>query len=206
MVAARTAHARQTIMEDLAQATPGQGAGPFYPVVKPLDQDADLTRISGRPGQARGQVLHLTGRVLNLEGRPVRGATLELWQASMPRRISPMVSTLRKISSSPRLSDHWRTPAGNTPKSPHGLATARVPQGTSFSRCPMRVRTQKAPGSGDDQVLFVCDEAIFSSASSRFTISGSFLRITVFLSHVLLSIEGEPETTESSGMSLPMPV
>ena len=29
--------------------TPDQILGPFYPVVKPLDQDADLTTIAGQP-------------------------------------------------------------------------------------------------------------------------------------------------------------
>ena len=39
----------------LAQAfkrTPLQTLGPFYPVLKPLDQDADLTTIAGKPGRA----------------------------------------------------------------------------------------------------------------------------------------------------------
>jgi len=78
----RPAWAQQTPMDEIEEATPGQGAGPFYPVMKPLDRDADLTRVSGRDGQAEGQVVHLMGRVLNLDGRPVRNATIELWQAN----------------------------------------------------------------------------------------------------------------------------
>src|SRR5262249_13900713 len=54
----------------------------FYPVRKPLDQDADLTTIAGKPGRAEGQVMHVMGRVLNLEGQPVQGARVEIWQAN----------------------------------------------------------------------------------------------------------------------------
>ena len=69
----------------LAQAlkrTPGEILGPFYPVLKPLDQDADLTIISGKSERAQGQVLHLMGRVLNLKGESVAGARVEIWQAN----------------------------------------------------------------------------------------------------------------------------
>jgi len=69
----------------LAQAfkrTPRQDLGPFYPVLKPRDQDADLTTIAGQSGRAEGQVLHVMGRVLNLQGQPVQGARMEIWQAN----------------------------------------------------------------------------------------------------------------------------
>jgi protocatechuate 3,4-dioxygenase, beta subunit len=61
--------------------TPHQILGPFYPI-KPLDQNADLTRVPGRPGRAEGQVLNVMGRVLNLKGEPVRNAKVEVWQAN----------------------------------------------------------------------------------------------------------------------------
>jgi protocatechuate 3,4-dioxygenase beta subunit len=64
------------------QPTPGQIMGPFYPVLRPLDQDADLTTIAGQEGRAQGQVIHVMGRVLNLQGQPVQGARVELWQAN----------------------------------------------------------------------------------------------------------------------------
>jgi len=69
----------------LAQAfrrTPDQILGPFYPVRKPLDQDADLTTIAGKPGRAEGQVIHVMGRVLTVAGQPVHGARVEIWQAN----------------------------------------------------------------------------------------------------------------------------
>jgi protocatechuate 3,4-dioxygenase beta subunit len=60
--------------------TPGQTEGPFYPVAFPADSDSDLVRVTGRAAQAMGQVTHLTGRVLDRQGRPVRGAAVEIWQ------------------------------------------------------------------------------------------------------------------------------
>jgi len=68
----------------LAQAllpqTPAQTAGPFYPPVLPLDDDADLTRVSGTAGRAEGRVAELAGRVLDSSGRPVSGVRVEIWQ------------------------------------------------------------------------------------------------------------------------------
>lgn len=64
------------------QPTPGEIMGPFYPILKPLDRDADLTAIAGKPGRARGQTIHLTGRLTNLKGEPLQGARIELWQAN----------------------------------------------------------------------------------------------------------------------------
>jgi protocatechuate 3,4-dioxygenase beta subunit len=62
------------------EATPGDAEGPFYPRRLPPDADADLTRVSGRAGTARGTVLYLTGRVLATDGRPLPQAKVELWQ------------------------------------------------------------------------------------------------------------------------------
>ena len=62
--------------------TPQLTSGPFYPLIKPLDQDADLTLITGKQGRAQGKIIHLTGRVLNGRGEPVSGATVEIWQAN----------------------------------------------------------------------------------------------------------------------------
>ena len=66
--------------------TPGEIVGPFYPVLKPLDHDADLTNIAGKTGRAQGQVIHLMGRVLNVNGEPVKGARVEIWQANSQGR------------------------------------------------------------------------------------------------------------------------
>lgn len=60
--------------------TPSQTEGPFYPLTLPLDSDNDLVRVAGRSERAAGTVLHLGGRVLDPERRPVRDARLEIWQ------------------------------------------------------------------------------------------------------------------------------
>jgi protocatechuate 3,4-dioxygenase beta subunit len=62
--------------------TPGQILGPFYPVAKPPTQSADLVNLPGRPGRAEGQILHVMGRVLTREGKPIEGARVEIWQAN----------------------------------------------------------------------------------------------------------------------------
>ncbi|HYJ39240.1 MAG TPA: protocatechuate 3,4-dioxygenase [Steroidobacteraceae bacterium] len=62
--------------------TPTQVLGPFYPLEKPLDDDADLTMVKGRKARAKGQVVHVMGRVVNADGEPVKGARIEIWQAN----------------------------------------------------------------------------------------------------------------------------
>jgi protocatechuate 3,4-dioxygenase beta subunit len=61
-------------------ATPRQTEGPFYPVKWAGDADADLVVVQGEAAKALGQVLHVEGRVLDLSGQAVAGATVEIWQ------------------------------------------------------------------------------------------------------------------------------
>lgn len=61
-------------------ATPGQTEGPFYPVAFPPDMDNDLVRVTGQAAQALGQVIHVSGRVLDLRGEPRPGSVVEIWQ------------------------------------------------------------------------------------------------------------------------------
>lgn len=62
--------------------TPPQTAGPFYPPQAHRfgDEDADLVKIEGRVREAGGEILHLSGRVLDESGAPRAGAMLEIWQ------------------------------------------------------------------------------------------------------------------------------
>ena len=62
--------------------TSSQDMGPFYPLIRPADHDADLTRIKGRGGVAAGQPIQLVGRVIDARGNPVRGAMIDLWQCN----------------------------------------------------------------------------------------------------------------------------
>lgn len=66
--------------------TVNQTIGPFYPVERPLDQDADLTIVRGARGAAKGQVIEVSGRVLDPDGRPIPGARIDLWQANAAGR------------------------------------------------------------------------------------------------------------------------
>ena len=74
--------ARLLAQESALRATPAVALGPFYPDRLPADQDADLTAVAGRAGRAVGQILYLSGRILDTRGRPLSGARLELWQAN----------------------------------------------------------------------------------------------------------------------------
>lgn len=60
--------------------TARQTLGPFYPDRIPIDHDNDLVRFEAGEGTAIGTVAHVSGRVLDLSGRPVAGAVVEIWQ------------------------------------------------------------------------------------------------------------------------------
>jgi len=62
----------------LRRRTPDQILGPFYPVHQLPDPGGDLTE----GGRAAGLVLHLSGRVVMLDGTPVAGAEVQIWQAN----------------------------------------------------------------------------------------------------------------------------
>lgn len=59
--------------------TPRQTEGPYYPVAVPDDSDGDLL-INGRLHYAQGKPTWLRGEVTDPDGRPIRGAQVEIWQ------------------------------------------------------------------------------------------------------------------------------
>ncbi len=59
--------------------TPGQSEGPFYPLELPADSDGDLL-ANGSLRYTAGQPVWVDGTVTDLDGRPVRGAVVEIWQ------------------------------------------------------------------------------------------------------------------------------
>jgi protocatechuate 3,4-dioxygenase beta subunit len=65
--------------EELAR-TPSRTEGPFYPDRLPLDTDNDLIIVNDGITAAVGEITHLTGKVLDATGSPVRNATVEIWQ------------------------------------------------------------------------------------------------------------------------------
>jgi protocatechuate 3,4-dioxygenase beta subunit len=66
--------------------TPSADLGPFFPLQKPVDSDADLTRIRGKSGRALGAVVEISGRVMATDGTPQPNARLEIWQANAAGR------------------------------------------------------------------------------------------------------------------------
>ncbi len=63
--------------------TPRSTEGPYYPDHLPLDQDNDLTQIIGGKAPASGVVTEIGGRLLNVDGKPINDAVVELWQADI---------------------------------------------------------------------------------------------------------------------------
>ncbi len=60
--------------------TPVQTEGPFYPNHLPLDTDNDLIVINDGTTPAVGEITHLSGRILDAKGDPLRNALVEIWQ------------------------------------------------------------------------------------------------------------------------------
>jgi protocatechuate 3,4-dioxygenase beta subunit len=60
--------------------TPRQTEGPFYPDKLPLDTDNDLIIVNDQATPALGEVTHLSGRILDSRGSPLRNALVEIWQ------------------------------------------------------------------------------------------------------------------------------
>src|SRR5438093_236000 len=60
--------------------TPPQTEGPFYPDKLPLDTDNDLLIVNNQITPAVGEITHLSGRILDARGDPIRNALVEIWQ------------------------------------------------------------------------------------------------------------------------------
>src|SRR3954454_7566438 len=71
--------ARGAFAEELTR-TPPQTEGPFYPDHLPLDTDNDLLIVNDTITPAVGEVTHLSGRILDAKGDPIRNALVEIWQ------------------------------------------------------------------------------------------------------------------------------
>ncbi|MFK7736366.1 MAG: intradiol ring-cleavage dioxygenase [Pirellulaceae bacterium] len=73
------AFATPGVFADLIATIP-QTEGPFYPDKLPLDTDNDLIVINENLTPAVGEITHLSGKVLDLKGNPIRNAFVEIWQ------------------------------------------------------------------------------------------------------------------------------
>jgi protocatechuate 3,4-dioxygenase, beta subunit len=70
---------RGAFADDLVR-TPRQTEGPFYPDKLPLDTDNDLLIVNDAITPAVGEITHLSGRILDAKGDPLRNALVEIWQ------------------------------------------------------------------------------------------------------------------------------
>jgi protocatechuate 3,4-dioxygenase beta subunit len=68
------------VFAEQLERTPSLTEGPFYPDHLPLDQDNDLIIIGNSLTPAVGEVTHLSGRVLDASGSPIKNVEIEIWQ------------------------------------------------------------------------------------------------------------------------------
>ena len=66
--------------------TPSEIKGPFYPITPQKDKDFDLTKVEGREGTAKGEVVWIEGNVQDTSGNFIEDATVDLWQANAAGR------------------------------------------------------------------------------------------------------------------------
>jgi len=70
---------RGAFAEELTR-TPAQTEGPFYPNKLPLDTDNDLLVINDAITPAVGEITHLSGKIFDARGNPIKNACVEIWQ------------------------------------------------------------------------------------------------------------------------------
>ena len=73
-----TACAPESWAQTDTPTTPSTILGPYYPVIRPVERDTDLTRLSGHRYPAKGEIIHVAVRILNQRGVPLREARVVL--------------------------------------------------------------------------------------------------------------------------------
>ena len=91
------------IVQTLSEST---GPGPIWSEI--TEEDADLTTNAGRDGEAIGERIIVTGRVLDENGDPVPNTVLEIWQANASGRYV-----------------HWRETAFPAPLDPNFIGVGQ---------------------------------------------------------------------------------
>src|SRR5262249_35553301 len=71
--------ARGAFAEELVK-TPNQTEGPFYPDKLPLDTHNALIIVNDKSTPAVGEITHLSGKILDTRGNPIKNALVEIWQ------------------------------------------------------------------------------------------------------------------------------
>ena len=75
-------HEQRTPAKPVLVATPSQTLGPFFSLGLIREGDDDLACRSPGGPRAEGTPILVSGRVLDEDGRPVRRALIEVWQAN----------------------------------------------------------------------------------------------------------------------------
>ncbi len=70
---------RATTLAPARRPTPAQTEGPFYPDKLPADSDADLL-ANGNLRYGKGQPAWVEGTLVDADGKPMSGASIEIWQ------------------------------------------------------------------------------------------------------------------------------
>ena len=121
------------------QLTPPQTEGPFYPDRLPLDTDNDLLIINDGITPAVGEITHLSGRVLDAAGNPLRSALVEIWKMKATRRIvHRSVRRIGRTIESGMLRAFWRLMISRRPV----LSTSIV---AAMTTAIMRIRRPSTP-------------------------------------------------------------
>ena len=83
MAVASAAFTLPGYLAEAMTATPSTTQGPYYPLADdiPLDKDNDLLQRDDRLTAAAGTITNVSGRVLDVNGNPVRNALVEFWHA-----------------------------------------------------------------------------------------------------------------------------
>lgn len=79
-------HVRSALAQ-MCGLTPPQTEGPFYPLSKITgNRINDLTLRPGHSSLAKGEVVYITGTVVDEDCQPLKGALVEIWQAAASGR------------------------------------------------------------------------------------------------------------------------
>ena len=100
------------------QLTPKQTEGPFYPDKLPLDTDNDLIIVNENITPAIGDITHLTGKLLDADGNPLRNAIVEIWQ------VDGNGHYLHTRSHSEKSDANFKASAGSSPAAPASTTSA----------------------------------------------------------------------------------
>lgn len=73
--------AQALLQAPTCELTPPQAEGPFYPGEAEFDLNTDLTQVVGKKTRAEGQVIYVTGKVIDKNCKPIENANVEIWQA-----------------------------------------------------------------------------------------------------------------------------